>query len=186
MSTLIYVVDDEPLVCDLTRRMLERAGYRVQLMTNCTEATAGLRERLADLLLLDLSLPDGSGMQLCRQLKHAPATARVPIVILTGWSMPALRGEAIAAGAADLLAKPFSPSASCTSASRSSSRPRAVSGTQSGQDSTRPILENKCNCRSPTTIPSTIRCPDSYRPPLRRHRRLGSRRAQQNTCEQAS
>jgi len=87
---------------------LDGAGYCVQLMASCAEATAGLRERLADLLLLDVSLPDGSGMQLCRQLKHAPATACMPIVILTGWSMLELRAEAIAAGAADLLAKPFS------------------------------------------------------------------------------
>jgi DNA-binding response OmpR family regulator len=102
------VVDDEPLVCDMTRCRLEHAGYRVQLMANCTSATAGLRERLANLLLLDVSLPDGSRRQLCRQLKHDPATACVPIVILTGWSMPELHAEAIAAGAADLLAKPFS------------------------------------------------------------------------------
>lgn len=108
MGALIYVVDDKPLVCNLTRRMLERAGYRVRTMDSGAQAAAGLRERLADLVLLDLSLPAASGLQLCRQLKRDPATARMPIVILTGWSLPELRAEATAAGAASLLAKPFS------------------------------------------------------------------------------
>lgn len=108
MGALIYVVDDEPLVCDLARRMLERAGYCVRTMDGEAQAAAGLRERLADLTLLDVSLPDASGLQLCRQPKRDPTTARMPIVILTGWSMPELRAEATAAGADGLLAKLFS------------------------------------------------------------------------------
>lgn len=108
MSGVIYVVDDDPAIRDVTRRMLERFGYTVQTMDSGAAAIAALHAHLADLVLLDVSLPDESGLQLCRRLKGNPAIARVPIVIVTGWNRPTLHQEAAGVGAADLLVKPFS------------------------------------------------------------------------------
>jgi len=107
MSALIYVVDDEPTVCDVTRRMLERAGYTVQTMRTSAAATAALCAQQADLVLLDVALPDGDGLDLCRQLKSDPATAQVPIVIVSGLTVPAVYEKAVAAGASCVLSKPF-------------------------------------------------------------------------------
>lgn len=108
MSGLIYLVDDEPAVCEVTRRMLERAGYTVETMDTGAAATTALRAHQADLVLLDVALPDGNGLQLCRRLKADPVTAQVPIVIVTGWGSSAVCEEAAAAGASCVLPKPFS------------------------------------------------------------------------------
>jgi len=88
--------------------MLERAGYTVQTMHTSAAATAALCAQRADLVLLDVVLPDGNGLDLCRQLKSNPATAQVPIVIVTGWSTPAMYEKAVAADASCVLSKPFS------------------------------------------------------------------------------
>lgn len=77
-------------------------------MDTSAAAIAALRAQLADLVLLDVVLPDGNGLVLCRQLKSNPATTQVPIVIVSGRSVPAMYEEAAAAGASCVLSKPFS------------------------------------------------------------------------------
>ena len=66
------------------------------------------RER-PDLILLDLALPQLSGTEVCRQLKEAPATADIPVLLLTGMAQQAKRDAAHATGAQGCIEKPFSP-----------------------------------------------------------------------------
>ena len=108
MNALIYIVDDEPTVCGVTRRMLEQAGYTVQTMHTARRLLPRCVPNRRDLVLLDVALPDGDGLDLCRQLKSNPATAQVPIVIVSGWCIPGMYEEAVAAGASCVLSKPFS------------------------------------------------------------------------------
>lgn len=105
----ILVVDDEADLIATYERLLRRSGYRV--VTAGTQG-AGLaiveREPLA-LLITDLRLPDGDGLELVRAVRQLPVAT--PAIVVTGFTSGASRTAALAAGAAAYLAKPFGASA---------------------------------------------------------------------------
>ncbi|HYK83473.1 MAG TPA: response regulator [Gemmatimonadales bacterium] len=104
-------MDDEPHIGLLLRPHLERLGYRVSLARTLAEARAALGDRSAplDALLLDLHLPDGSGLDLLGELRRAAMTRALPVIVLTAEGEERVLGEVEALGAS-LLTKPFSPS----------------------------------------------------------------------------
>jgi two-component system catabolic regulation response regulator CreB len=106
----LLVVDDEPHIGLLLRPHLEKFGYRVSLARTLADARGALADRTAplDALLLDLHLPDGSGLDLLRELRAAAATRALPVMVLTAEGDDRVLGEAEGLGAA-LLTKPFSP-----------------------------------------------------------------------------
>ncbi len=109
MNEVVLYIDDNEDNIFLLRRLFKRKRPDIQLRTAMT-GDAGVRVALDDLpalILLDNRLPDGSGEQVLRQLAAAPATAAIPVVILSGDSNPATVDELLAAGAADFLGKPF-------------------------------------------------------------------------------
>src|SRR5207244_5389382 len=107
----LLVIDDEPHIGLLLRPHLERLGYRVSLARTLAEARAALQDRHAplDAMLLDLHLPDGSGLDLLRELRATAATRPLPVIVLTAEGDERVLGEVEELGAA-LLTKPFSPS----------------------------------------------------------------------------
>ena len=107
----LLVVDDEPHIGLLLRPHLERLGYQVSLARTLAEARSVLDDRHAplDAMLLDLHLPDGSGLDLLRELRDAAATRRLPVIVLTAEGDERVLGEVEDLDAA-LLTKPFSPS----------------------------------------------------------------------------
>ena len=106
----LLVVDDEPHIGLLLRPHLERLGYVVSLARTLAEARGALRDAgPLDAMLLDLHLPDGSGLDLLRDLRAAAATRTFPVIVLTAEGEDRVLGEAEALGAG-LLTKPFSPS----------------------------------------------------------------------------
>lgn len=107
----LLVVDDEPYVGLLLRPRLEDRGYRVRLARNLAQARATLDAEggTPDALLLDLRLPDGSGLDLLRELRSRPATANLPVIVLTAEGDDEVLRDVRALGAR-LLTKPFSPS----------------------------------------------------------------------------
>jgi len=104
----LLVVDDEPHIGLVLRPFLEQLGYRVSLARTLNEARTALRATPADGLLLDLHLPDGSGLDLLRDLRKQGGTARMPVVVLTAEGEDRILREARRLGAA-LVSKPFSP-----------------------------------------------------------------------------
>ena len=104
----LLVVDDEPHIGLVLRPFLEQLGYRVSLARTLTEARSTLRATPADGLLLDLHLPDGSGLDLLRDLRKQGGTAKMPVVVLTAEAEDRILREARRLGAA-LVSKPFSP-----------------------------------------------------------------------------
>jgi two-component system, OmpR family, response regulator len=104
------VVDDEPHIGLLLRPHLERLGYAVSLARTLAEARTALDDRAAplDAMLLDLHLPDGSGLALLRDLRAQPATRAFPVIVLTAEGEERILNEAEELGAG-LLTKPFSP-----------------------------------------------------------------------------
>ena len=109
MNGIVLYIDDDEDNIFLVRRLFQRKCPDVQLHTAMT-GHDGVRMAIDDqpaLILLDNRLPDDSGEHVLRQLAATPATAAIPVVILSGDSNPATVSELLAAGAADFLGKPF-------------------------------------------------------------------------------
>ncbi len=105
----LLVVDDEPHIGLVLRPLLEQLGYSVSFARTLDEARSALRARPAtDGLLLDLHLPDGSGLDLLRDLRQHGGTAQLPVLVITAEGEERILREARRLGAA-LVTKPFSP-----------------------------------------------------------------------------
>ena len=105
----LLVVDDEPHIGLVLRPFLEQLGYRVSLARTLNEARSVLRANPAtDGVLLDLHLPDGSGLDFLRDLRKKGGTARLPVLVLTAEGEDRILREVRRLGAA-LVTKPFSP-----------------------------------------------------------------------------
>jgi two-component system response regulator RegX3 len=99
------MVEDEPLIADSVSFALEQEAFHVETAGNAATATSKATAARWDVVILDLTLPDRSGLELCRELRAASA---VPILILTARDGEADRVLGLEAGADDYLAKPFS------------------------------------------------------------------------------
>lgn len=104
----ILVVEDEPDLRDLVVHHLQSAGLTALACGTGSEALTLAKKHKPDLMLLDLMLPDMSGVDVCRRLRAEPATATIPIIMLTARSAEADRVRGFEAGADDYVAKPFS------------------------------------------------------------------------------
>jgi len=108
MKPYILIVEDEAALQELLAYNLERAGFAVGQAFDGEEAGTMIAERAPDLILLDWMLPWISGLELCRQLRRKPATAHVPIIMLTARVEEADRLRGLDTGADDYITKPFS------------------------------------------------------------------------------
>lgn len=104
----ILLVEDEKNIAKVVTYNLEREGYQVATARDGEEGLAKARKELPDLVVLDLMLPKLDGLDLCRQLKTDPKTARIPIIMLTAKTQEADRVVGLEMGADDYVAKPFS------------------------------------------------------------------------------
>jgi len=106
----LLVVDDQPHIGVLLRVQFEREGYRLSLARTLAEARAALAAAAppVDGILLDLHLPDGSGLVLLAELRGAAATRRLPVLVLTAEGDDRVLRETRRLGAT-VLTKPFSP-----------------------------------------------------------------------------
>lgn len=109
-SKRILIVDDDPNISRFISESLRLHGYEVQLFASAEPALAALGEIAFDLALLDILLPGTSGLQLCRQLRQHPATANLPVIMMTAFYKEAdhIREAREQYGATDYLLKPFS------------------------------------------------------------------------------
>jgi two-component system KDP operon response regulator KdpE len=101
----LLVVEDEPDIRRILRVLLESENYRVVEAATAARAEIEARTHKPDLLILDLGLPDGSGIDVIRRIR---AWSPVPIVILSARAMEEQKVEALDAGADDYVTKPFS------------------------------------------------------------------------------
>jgi two-component system phosphate regulon response regulator PhoB len=109
MPTTILIIEDEPAIQELLSVNLQHAGYAVRAAANSREAQAQIQGVLPDLILLDWMLPDQPGIQLARQLRAAPRTREIPLIMLTARGAEQDKVDGLEAGADDYLTKPFSP-----------------------------------------------------------------------------
>jgi two-component system, OmpR family, phosphate regulon response regulator PhoB len=109
MPGRVLVVEDEPDIGALLAFHLEREGYQVVRARNGLDALQQVRTRPPDLVLLDLMLPGIDGLEVCRRLRQDPASAALPVVMLTAKGEEVDRVLGLELGADDYIVKPFSP-----------------------------------------------------------------------------
>jgi DNA-binding response OmpR family regulator len=103
--TTILLVDDEPLIIDSLTYSLKREGFDVKVAYDGTQALQSVQEFEPDLIVLDLMLPDISGLEVCRRIRTGRTT---PVIMLTARGEEIDRVLGLEVGADDYLAKPFS------------------------------------------------------------------------------
>jgi CheY-like chemotaxis protein len=84
----ILVVDDEPDVCVYLTRLLEESGYAAMTAGNGNEAMDRVEKERPDLITLDLSMPDKSGVRFSREIKAKPEFNAIPVIFITGVTGP--------------------------------------------------------------------------------------------------
>lgn len=107
--TTALVVDDDPDVCDLVSFKLEQNGYEVRRAANADEAIREVATAIPDVVLLDIMMPGRSGLDVLAQWRAEPATARLPVLMLTARAQEYDVERGFALGADDYIVKPFSP-----------------------------------------------------------------------------
>jgi two-component system, OmpR family, phosphate regulon response regulator PhoB len=109
MATTILFVEDDPAVREVMSLPLQKAGLNVVEAADVRQARQALLEQAPDLILLDWMLPDISGVEWARDLKSAPHTRNLPIIMLTARGEEEDRVRGLEVGADDYVTKPFSP-----------------------------------------------------------------------------
>jgi two-component system, OmpR family, KDP operon response regulator KdpE len=104
IASLVLVIEDEPQMRRFMRASLTSHGYRLVEAERASEATALLASHNPDLVLLDLGLPDGDGIELTRRLRES---SRTPIIVVSARGREDDKVAALDAGADDYLTKPF-------------------------------------------------------------------------------
>lgn len=105
------IVEDEAPVTEALRFVLHRAGWATQALTRGADVMPALAQSRCDVIILDLGLPDMSGLDVLRQIRANPATAALPVVVVTAACTGSVQGDAMAAGATGFVTKPFSVAA---------------------------------------------------------------------------
>ena len=109
MKPVVLIVEDEAPLVTMLRYNLEREGFAVDEATNGEEALLRIAERRPDAVLLDWMLPHVSGLEICRQIRRAPSTRSLPVIMLTARGEESDRIRGLDSGADDYVVKPFSP-----------------------------------------------------------------------------
>ncbi len=105
----LLLVEDDPALAELIEFRFEAEGYAVTATPDGDEALLLAAEEAPDVVILDWMIEGTSGIEVCRRLRRAPATANVPIVMLTARGAEDDRVRGLETGADDYVTKPFSP-----------------------------------------------------------------------------
>jgi two-component system phosphate regulon response regulator PhoB len=108
VKPLVLIVEDEAPLVALLRYNLEKEGFAVAEAADGEEALLQIAERRPDAVLLDWMLPLVSGIEVCRQIRRAPATRSTPVIMLTARGEEGDRVRGLNSGADDYVVKPFS------------------------------------------------------------------------------
>jgi len=108
MARSVLVVDDEPNIVLSLEFLMKQAGLEVRTASDGQAALEAVRSQLPDLILLDISMPNGDGFEVCRKIRANPDWRGVRIIMLTAKGRDSEREKGLAAGADDYITKPFS------------------------------------------------------------------------------
>ena len=105
MKKRLLIVDDDPDILRVLKANLELYGYEAILAESWAKANEVLNAQFPDLILLDLTLPDGDGLDICRQLKST--YPKIPVIMLTARDRVSDKVTGLESGAEDYIVKPF-------------------------------------------------------------------------------
>lgn len=108
-KNLIHVIEDDENIYELISYNLQKEGWEVTGSISGEDGLKVVRERLPDVVLLDIMLPEMDGLTVCRELKRDESTANIPIIMLTAKGEEADIVVGLEMGADDYVTKPFSP-----------------------------------------------------------------------------
>jgi two-component system, OmpR family, alkaline phosphatase synthesis response regulator PhoP len=109
MAERILVVDDEEANRELLEAILSSDGFEVEMAVDGEAALAQATAAPPDLILLDLLMPNMTGLEACQRLKQAPGTGDVPIIVVTAVGQVATKEAVLTSGADDFMTKPIQP-----------------------------------------------------------------------------
>jgi len=107
MERRVLVIDDHELNLKLLERLLELEGHQVRAAASLAAAEQAMAEEEPAMIVLDVNLPDGNGLELTRRLKSHPRTASIPIVACTAAVLHSDEDRALEAGCDAFVAKPI-------------------------------------------------------------------------------
>jgi CheY-like chemotaxis protein len=105
----VLIADDDVIIRSVLRSLLTKIGQTVEQAATSDDAVRLALATHYDLLILDIDMPTGGGLQVCRRLRREPGYADVPIVMLTALDNAGVRTLATDTGATVFIAKPFNP-----------------------------------------------------------------------------
>lgn len=103
----VIVVDDDPMVGDLTQSLLQEAGYDADLIADSRAVMAAVKAKMPDLVILDVLMPGIDGLTLCRMIKEDPELSSIKVCIVSGKSFEADKARAGRLGADLFIEKPY-------------------------------------------------------------------------------
>ena len=106
---MIFVLEDDEDISRLVQHSLENAGFAVRTFVSPAAVLADAERNLPDLFVLDIMVPGGNGLDLCRRIRESPALAVTPVIFLTARTSESDRVLGLELGADDYITKPFSP-----------------------------------------------------------------------------
>jgi DNA-binding response OmpR family regulator len=103
----ILIIEDDPEAAHILELSLKREGYTVGIAMDGTQGLSAVQTQRPDLVLLDLMMPDVDGFEVCRRIRANPATARLPIIVVSARTQDADKQMAAKVGASGYLTKPY-------------------------------------------------------------------------------
>ncbi len=100
----IYLVEDDHALRELITFLLMDKEYEVEAFANANSFKNKMPNAEADLILLDIMLPDGNGIDICKSLKNTENTKNIPVLLMSAHANPSIANDS---GANDFIAKPF-------------------------------------------------------------------------------
>lgn len=107
MAVHIYIVEDDKNIREIEMFALKNSGYAVEEFENAKSFFSKTAEKIPDLVLLDIMLPDMDGLEIVKKLRSRPDTVRIPIILVTAKTTELDKVKGLDIGADDYLTKPF-------------------------------------------------------------------------------
>jgi len=103
---MILIIEDEEDAAELFAEMMRVSGFRVLKTSSSAPAISMISSEKPDLVILDIMMPDVSGLDILRQMRASPELKTIPVVVVSAKSMPADIRDGLAAGASTYITKP--------------------------------------------------------------------------------
>lgn len=109
LPQIVFVLEDDADIAQLVRLNLEGAGFRVRTFAHAGEVLPAAEQEQPELFLLDIMVPGGGGLELCRRIRNNVRLSTTPVIFLTALAAESDRVQGLELGADDYITKPFSP-----------------------------------------------------------------------------